>query len=509
MDKIKLFNFRSAFSCQANRDCGFLNICNEANLCAHQDLTFGLVEIISYVLISIIVGLANVGGLGGGIIKVPILVIILNFSVKEATFLSYPILLGGVLSNVILLIFQRHPKKDKPIIDFDLALILVPTILLGTVLGVLMNIIISEIILSSVFIVFLFIVCLYLFMKARDMKQKQQEDKEEQDSMPQNKNNSNNEQNENKLSKSTILLVKQNSYMSETDQKKIEQIDEYCQKEYGIEYYEVVSQDSQEQSSGEDSKSNPNKQKQDNKIENKQLAEFMDQEKKMIPLNKLFYLILMFLVFTFIGISKGGKGFQSIFGIQKCDDLYFLLTALQLVSSIVFMSLIYLQQKRLHEYKIQIKYQFDREDFQFSNHRFFILCLTGLAAGSVTGMLGMGAGLIILPVLLSLGCHTRVCSSTSGFMYLFIGGTSIIYVITEGVLSYKMILFYALLALIGGLLFSNILYFYVNKYNLQSLIIWIILFVALLNLVSMPYYIYAKSNQYGWDSLMKNQSFCD
>ncbi|KAL4483024.1 hypothetical protein ABPG74_019050 [Tetrahymena malaccensis] len=507
MDKIKIFNLQSAISCQTDGDCGFLNICSEAKHCVHQDLTFGIVEIISYVLISIIVGLANVGGLGGGIVKVPILVIILNFSVKEATFLSYPILLGGVLSNVILLISQRHPKKDKPIIDFDLALILVPTILVGTVLGVMMNIIISEIILSSFFIVFLCIICVYLFMKARDIKQKQLEDKEEQDSSTQNNNI--NESNENRLSKSTIQLVKQNSYLSETNEKKIEQIDEIVQKELGIEYYEVVSQDSQEQSSGDESKNDPNKQKQSSKIENKQLAEFLDKEKKMLPLDKLFYLVLMFLVFTFIGIAKGGKGFESIFGIQKCDNLYYLLTALQLISSIVFMLLIYLQQKNLHEYKILIKYEFDRQDFKFSNYNFFILSLSGLVAGSVTGMLGMGSGLIILPILLYLGCHTRVCSSTSGFMYLFIGGTSIIYVLTEGVLSYKMILFYAFLALVGGLLFSNILYHYVNKYNLQSWIIWIIFFIAVLNLVSMPYYIYAKSTLYGWDSLTKNQSFCD
>jgi hypothetical protein len=37
-------------------------------------------EIIGYLIIPIIVGFANVGGLGGGLVKVPVLVILINYS---------------------------------------------------------------------------------------------------------------------------------------------------------------------------------------------------------------------------------------------------------------------------------------------------------------------------------------------------------------------------------------------------------------------------------------------
>lgn len=39
-----------------------------------------ILQIISYILVSIIVGISNVGGIGGGIVKVPILVLLLNYN---------------------------------------------------------------------------------------------------------------------------------------------------------------------------------------------------------------------------------------------------------------------------------------------------------------------------------------------------------------------------------------------------------------------------------------------
>ncbi len=49
---------------------------------------------LAYFLIAIIIGIANVGGLGGGIVKVPILVLMLNYDTKTSTRLAYPIILG-------------------------------------------------------------------------------------------------------------------------------------------------------------------------------------------------------------------------------------------------------------------------------------------------------------------------------------------------------------------------------------------------------------------------------
>jgi len=39
--------------------------------------------------------MANVGGLGGGMIKVPLLMLILNYGTIKSAAITYPILFGG------------------------------------------------------------------------------------------------------------------------------------------------------------------------------------------------------------------------------------------------------------------------------------------------------------------------------------------------------------------------------------------------------------------------------
>jgi uncharacterized membrane protein YfcA len=65
-------------------------------------------------------------------------------------------------------------------------------------------------------------------------------------------------------------------------------------------------------------------------------------------------------------------------------------------------------------------------------------------------MLGAGAGLVIVPVLLMNNVHPRVAAATSGTMYFFISATSILTVITQQLLSTESLLWYMCLGFIGG-----------------------------------------------------------
>ena len=82
-------------------------------LCVHNSLLpFNFYNLFGYLLIILILGVSTVGGLGGGIEKIPILMIMLNYSQKMATIYTYPLMLGANIINYILLIHQRHPLID-------------------------------------------------------------------------------------------------------------------------------------------------------------------------------------------------------------------------------------------------------------------------------------------------------------------------------------------------------------------------------------------------------------
>jgi hypothetical protein len=90
-------------------------------------------EIIAWIFLPILVGVASVGGSGGGQAKVPILIILLNYSQQYATFLTYPILAGAAIANFFLLIPQRYPSEiiKKPLVDYSLTLILNGPLIFG------------------------------------------------------------------------------------------------------------------------------------------------------------------------------------------------------------------------------------------------------------------------------------------------------------------------------------------------------------------------------------------
>ena len=124
-------------------------------------------DVVTYILIPWVVGIGNVGGLGGGIAKVPLIMLMLDYSSKEATFISYCILFGSCLANSTILMFRRHPIKDRPLIDYTIVLILNPMVLLGTNIGIFLNVLLPEIAAGSLFILFLLSICPYLFKKGK------------------------------------------------------------------------------------------------------------------------------------------------------------------------------------------------------------------------------------------------------------------------------------------------------------------------------------------------------
>jgi hypothetical protein len=86
-----------------------------------------------YGLFFAVVGLvlAAGGGIGGGGILVPIYILVMGFSPKHAVPLSNVTVFGGAVANVILNSGKRHPIADRPLIDWDLILVMEPLTIAG------------------------------------------------------------------------------------------------------------------------------------------------------------------------------------------------------------------------------------------------------------------------------------------------------------------------------------------------------------------------------------------
>lgn len=88
--------------------------------------------------------LGSVGGVGGGGIFVPMLTLIIGFDPKSSTAISKCMIMGAAGSTVYYNLRLRHPTLDMPLIDYDLALLFQPMLMLGISIGVAFNVIFAD-----------------------------------------------------------------------------------------------------------------------------------------------------------------------------------------------------------------------------------------------------------------------------------------------------------------------------------------------------------------------------
>jgi uncharacterized membrane protein YfcA len=88
-------------------------------------------------------------GVGGGGIIVPIFNVIVGFGIKESTALSQAMISAAGIGSLIYTFHRSHPvDRSLPLIDFSMALVLAPSLLLGIMLGVVGNYILPEWVIS-------------------------------------------------------------------------------------------------------------------------------------------------------------------------------------------------------------------------------------------------------------------------------------------------------------------------------------------------------------------------
>ncbi|XP_027938106.1 sulfite exporter TauE/SafE family protein 4-like [Vigna unguiculata] len=83
----------------------------------------------------------TVGGVGGGGIFVPMLNLLLGFDTKSAAAVSKCMIMGASASSVWFNLRVPHPTKEVPILDYDLALLFQPMLMLGITVGVALSVV--------------------------------------------------------------------------------------------------------------------------------------------------------------------------------------------------------------------------------------------------------------------------------------------------------------------------------------------------------------------------------
>ncbi len=93
--------------------------------------------------------LSTMGGIGGGGAVVPFTMMFFGFTTKESIAISGFSIFMCAIIRYFFTLGDKHPEKDAVIIDYGLATIMLPAVMIGSMVGVLANQMLPALILQS------------------------------------------------------------------------------------------------------------------------------------------------------------------------------------------------------------------------------------------------------------------------------------------------------------------------------------------------------------------------
>ena len=102
--------------------------------------------------------LCTAGGIGGGVVVAPMCIAFFEFGLREAVPLSGFCILICQVTKFAYSWKQKHPEKDTMSIDYGLATVMLPTVMLGSFLGTFVTILVPPIVLQ------ILLTCLLTFL---------------------------------------------------------------------------------------------------------------------------------------------------------------------------------------------------------------------------------------------------------------------------------------------------------------------------------------------------------
>lgn len=128
------------------------------NMCIHKNVfPANALEIGGVILLPLLLGFANNGGVGGGGLIIPVCIAMFGFNTIQSIALSnFVIFVGAIVRYLGFSIKQDHPEKPATIVDYNLVAIMLPLVLCGSFVGVMISNIMPEAVLTMILAILLF-----------------------------------------------------------------------------------------------------------------------------------------------------------------------------------------------------------------------------------------------------------------------------------------------------------------------------------------------------------------
>jgi uncharacterized membrane protein YfcA len=443
------------------------------------------------------------GGIGGGGVLVPIYILIMRFSPKHAIPLSNITVFGGAVANTILNVRKRHPLADRPLVDWDLILVMEPLTIAGALIGAILNKLLPEALLVISLVALLSFTSYTTLKKAirmykaetRVMKLAARGDGESE--LTRMAREMEEEEENEELEDETESLLDENGEANSS----VENDDARDSLVSPVEHIGDIQNDddSNDDDDEEGGKggggANTNGEKTSNNHDNDDSSVFSSaadlkkkeeldtilEEERHVPKGNVQVLIVTFTVILFINLMKGGGAFPSPLGI-RCGSPSFWVSNGIMLGWIVLVSIfarMYLVRR--HEIKERVGYPYVEGDIKWDSRATIVYPVICTAAGFFAGMFGVGGGIVKGPLMLAMGVHPKVSSASSACMILFTSFTATTSFVVFGLLDMDYAAICLSLGFVATLVGQIGLFYLMEKFQRNSYIAFSIGGIVLLS----------------------------
>ncbi len=389
------------------------------------------------------------GGIGPGAILVAVYIVVMDFPPKVAIPLSCVTGLGVNTLGNILNRNKRHPLGNRPIIDWDLVLVMEPVILLGAIIGTYLNKILEGKIIIVLLVLLLSVIAHNTLKKARKMHHAEELYIKRVMWAKQKRMNAQ------IMANSPVYPGSFDNKLAEADPPFVPKIHSLNSPPGSPPPLSPIKTPPGTPGNGPDtpgSTPSPGRKKKkrrdgrktpllDDRTDNgsdssysNSFAQFIvlrkedhesvkssliEEEADPLPQNKITYIVTMFLVVISTNVLKGGVSFESPLGVQ-CGSVTFWIFELITAGWLIFCTTLagrYLLRR--NAIKEAVGYDYVRGDIKWDVRTVVIYPGACLCAGIISGMFGIGVAVFVGPLLVGIGVNPAVASATCGCMNFF------------------------------------------------------------------------------------------
>ena len=192
----------------------------------------------------------------------------------------------------------------------------------------------------------------------------------------------------------------------------------------------------------------------------------------------------MTLVLT--NLLRGNKSLKSIVGIERCSATDFLVLAGFYITCSLIALISIKRVRAVQTLKLKYNQGLASCDIKYTSGNTLKLILFSFIGGWISGALGLGGGIVFNPILMSLGAPPAVATATGMYMISFSSAGSTTTYIAYGLINISFSLWVGIIGSFGatgGLALFNVI---TQKYNRQSLIVFVLAGVLFASAISVP-----------------------